>query len=157
MRARRLTFLLALVAAFAAIPQARADVRFLPLEDCIRHSAWIAVVEVTSVKPQARDSRYSRLATLRVTLGISGVKEGDTIALDYDNGFLCPNAPYSKGERCLIFAERRTDGCFATMWDYWGKASIKGQDVDSPYPQLCGDLDKVVHRINAILKSNERK
>src|SRR4051812_46477453 len=104
MCARHAVALCSCLVAFAAIPQARGEVGQVPFEDLIRRSAWIAVVEVSSVGPLAPEPRgYRKVASVRVIAGVKGVEVGETIELECDTGDLCPNVLYTAGEKCLVF------------------------------------------------------
>jgi hypothetical protein len=115
MWARRAAALLSCVFAFAVMPQARGEVEQPPFEELIRRSAWIAVIEVSSVRPLARGPRgYLKVASVRVIAGVKGVKVGETIELECDTGYLCPNVRYTAGEKCLVFADRTGSGRYDT-------------------------------------------
>lgn len=72
---------------------------------------------------------FSRIATARVVSAVKGCKEGDTLALAFDNGFGCPNIHYTEKEECLVFLKKRADGVYLTMNLYCGRFTIEADKV----------------------------
>jgi len=103
----------------------------LPLPEKVRQSTVIARVRVLSTQRNLQDEQHKSVARLRILEAIKGTRAGQELDLSFDNGFVCPNVIYKKGEDCLVFAEKRSDGRYETVNAYNGKYLIRGDRV--PY------------------------
>ncbi len=101
-------------------------------------SDLIAHIEITATSaPPARlgtstdqeFGRFRRVATAKVLTAVKGCNAGDTLSLNFDNGYACPNVIYQKEEECLVFLTKTDSGAYNTMNLYCGRFSVKAGQV----------------------------
>jgi len=96
----------------------------LPLDERVRVSDFIGVIEVVGTTPRS-DDKYSdrrpgagwlQVAIARVKKIVKGPNgPNDAIEIDFDNGLSCPNVRYRAGHRYLVFLARGTSGRLGTV------------------------------------------
>jgi hypothetical protein len=98
----------------------------LTLEEQVAGSDAIAVVTITGTRA-ATNGHYQSVATARVDKALKGVR-GDSIALLFNSA----SSPvgrdpqsYLKGERCLMFMTRVSEGKYLTLQSAFGKHLLK--------------------------------
>jgi hypothetical protein len=103
----------------------------LTVEEQVQGSDAIAVVTITGTRA-ATNAHYQSVAIARVDHALKGIR-GDSIALLFNSA----SSPvgrdpqsYSKGERCLLFMTRVSEGKFITFQSAFGKHLIKHGTVE---------------------------
>ena len=71
---------------------------------------------------------YRRVAFARVIDPLKGVVRDQIILLYHDNGNVCPNVRYQRGEELLLFATRVGRG-YEAIWWTTGTMSVRGDRV----------------------------
>jgi hypothetical protein len=103
----------------------------LTVEEQVAGSDAIAVVTVTGTRA-VTNGHYRSDATARVDRALKGVR-GDSIALLF-NSASSPDGrdpqSYSKGERCLMFMTRVSEGKYITFGSVFGKHLVKRGRVE---------------------------
>lgn len=121
MKSLRLGFVLAVLSAC----NATASWAPLTVEEQVEGSDAIAVVTITGTRA-ATNGHYQSVAIARVDHALKGIR-GDSIALLF-NSLSSPAGrdpqSYSKGERCLMFMTRVSEGKYITFQSVFGKHPV---------------------------------
>ena len=101
----------------------------IPLPQKCKESDLIAVVEIAKTETGGGSKPYLKIATAQVIETIKGRADGTNFRLDFDNGLLCPNITYERGERYLVFLYKLPTGHFATYNSYFGAYTVTNDTV----------------------------
>lgn len=154
-RAAKITFTAILLAgsvvyakaAFVALPVKVADC------DLIANVEILSITQVVwrALKPGECRSR----AEVKVVKAIKGLKVGDIYTLEFDNGYICPNVTYRKGEECLVFNRKLPGGHYETYNTYFGKYFVKNNKVQGWKQGSTTPLDEVVTEITNLMQKTK--
>jgi hypothetical protein len=123
MQSLRLGFVLAVLSAAC---NATASWAPLTVEEQVEGSDAIAVVTITGTRA-VTNGHYRSFAIARVEDALKGVRE-DSITLLFNSTSSAEGRDpqsYSKGERCLMFMSRVSEGKYITFQSVFGKHLIK--------------------------------
>jgi len=116
----------------------------MPLDERLRSSAFIGLVDVSATVPQPRvpsprhsDTTFLQIALGRVVQTVKGpLRPDDAIEIDFDNGFRCPNVDYEPGQRYLVFLARDANGRYSTVNYEAGRYKVEHGRVDGMAVEL---------------------
>jgi hypothetical protein len=108
---------------------------------------------VVALRPNRR--AYRSQAEVKVIQSIKGLKAGEIYTLEFDNGLVCPNVEYQKGDQCLVFNTKLPNGHYETFNTYYGKYMVKENKVVAwkQNAHQAITFDEVVNEITRIMQT----
>ena len=118
------------ILAVSAPTSAYAKAAMFPLPRRVAASDVVAIVRISAIRPNRPHARYHRVAHAQVLRLLKGPAHLRALRLEFENGLICPNVLYERGETCLVFLTREDTGAYQTLTSYNGKYSVKDGTVE---------------------------
>ena len=134
MNRRRLLTLLILLALAGSSAAEGIEVRHVG--ELVKPADVIARAQILSVSDTgAAVGSPGKVSRALVTEAVKGAEHGQVIELEHSYvNIVCPNVTYEVGEDVLLFAVKRPEGRYATLYADAGKIPIRGGLVErSPF------------------------
>ena len=130
---RSLKVTVAAIALTCSVAYAKAGYVSLPVKvnksDLIAKVEILSTTQVVPLRTKLHLGEYRSKAEVKVIQSIKGLKAGEVFTLEFDNGFICPNVWYKKGDECLVFNTKMQNGDYETFNTYFGKYMVKENKV----------------------------